>query len=77
MYNLVDPIVQECTENIEETKLVKKTLDKNEKKDKCNSYVIYKVLFWVFSILYIISAGIGIYFVCRKYVDQNKYELSY
>ena len=27
---LVDPLVEECTENIEETKLVKKTLDKNE-----------------------------------------------
>ena len=27
---LVDPLVEECTENIEETKLLKKTLDKNE-----------------------------------------------
>ena len=25
--------------------LVKKTLDKDENKDKCNSYIVYKVLF--------------------------------
>ena len=29
---IVDKLVEECTENIEETKLVKKTLDKNENK---------------------------------------------
>ena len=33
---LIDPLVEECTENINETSLVKKTLDKSE--DRCNSY---------------------------------------
>ena len=74
---LIDPLVEECTENIDETKLVKKTLDKNENKDKCNSYVVYKVLFWIFFIFFIISIGIGIYFVYRKYVNRNKYDLPY
>ena len=74
---LVDLLVEECTENIEETKLVKKTLDKNKNKDKCNSYVVYKVLFWPFFIFFIINFGISIYFVYRKYVNHNKYELPY
>ena len=32
---LINPLVEECTENINETELVKKTLDKS--KDRCNS----------------------------------------
>ena len=68
---LVDPLVEECTENIEETKLLKKTLDKNK----------YRVLFWIFFILFLISIGIGIgigiYFVYCKYVNRNKYDLPY
>ena len=58
---LADLLVEECTENINETSLVKKTLDKNE--NKCNSYVVYKVLFWSFFIFFIINFTIGIYFV--------------
>ena len=34
---LVDPLVEECTENINETSLVKNTLDRS--KDRCNYYV--------------------------------------
>ena len=68
---LVDPLVEECTENIEETKLLKKTLDKNK----------YRVLFWIFFMLFLISIGIGIgigiYFVYCKYVNRNKYDLPY
>ena len=74
---LVDKLIEKCTENINETSLAKKTLDKNEKKDKCNSYIVYKVLFWTFFIFFIINLGIGIYFVYRKYVNRNKYELPY
>ena len=75
---LIDPLVEECTENIDETKLVKKTIDENENKDKCNSYVVYKVLFLIFFILFIISIVISIYFVYRKYVNcNNKYDLPY
>ena len=72
---LVDSLAEECTENINETNLVQKSLDKNENKDKCNSYVVHKMLFWTFFILFIINLGIGIYFVYRKYVNGNKYEL--
>ena len=72
---LVDLLVEECTENIEETKLVKKTLDEN--KDRCNSYTIYMALFWTFFIFFIINFGIGIYFVYRNYVNRNKYDLPY
>ena len=57
--------------------LVKKALDKNENKDKCNSYIVYKVLVWVFFIFLIISIKIGIYFVYCKYFNHNKYNLPY
>ena len=71
---LLDPLIEECTENIDETKLVKKTLDKN--KDKCNSYVVYKVFFWILFIFFIISIGIHIYLAYYKY-KNNKYDLPY
>ena len=75
---LFDILTEECTENIDQTKIVKKTLDKNENKDKCNSFVVYKVLFWILFIFFIISigTGIGIYFAYDKY-KNNKYELPY
>ena len=50
---LVDPLVEECTKNIEETKLVNITVE-NENKDRCNSYVVYKVLFFIFFIIIIV-----------------------
>ena len=50
---LFDPLVEECTENINETELVKKTLDKSE--DRCNFYVVYRALFWTFIISFLIS----------------------
>ena len=66
--------MEECAENINETYLVKNTLDKNENKDKCNSYVVYMVLLWILIIISIgISIGISIYFVYHKYVNHNKY----
>ena len=72
---LVDPLDEECTKNIEETKLDKKTLDEN--KDECNFCIVYRALFWIFFIFFIISIGIGIYFVCCKYTNCNKYNLPY
>ena len=60
---LVDPLIETCTENINETKPAEKTLDKNENKDKCNFYVVYKALFWTFLIFFIINLGIDIYFI--------------
>ena len=56
---LVDPLVEKCTENINETKLFKVTVE-NENKDSCRSYVIYKVLFIIF---FMINIVIIIYYV--------------
>ena len=64
---LIDPLVEECTENIDETKLVNITVE-NENNSRCTSYVVYKVLFWIFFIFFIISSGIIIYFVYHKYL---------
>ena len=50
--------MEECTENIEETRLVEKTLAKN--KYKCSSCTLYIVLF---SLIFTINVGIGIYLV--------------
>ena len=76
---LIDPLTEECTENINKTSLVKKNLDEN--KDRCNYYAIYKALFWTFFVFFLISIGIsigiGIYSVYRNYVNQNKYDLPY
>ena len=53
-------LVDECTENVEEVKLVKITSIENENKHKCSSCTLYIVLF---SILFTINVGIGTYFV--------------
>ena len=41
---LVDKLVDECTEPVEEVKLTKITLAKNENMYKCSSYTMYIVL---------------------------------
>ena len=74
---LVDPLVEECKKNIEETKLVNLTVE-NENKDRCSFSIVYRALFWIFFIFFIISSEIIIiYFACHKYVNRNKYELPY
>ena len=55
---LIDKLVEECTENIEETRLVEKTSAKNKNKHKCSFCTLYIVLF---SIIFTINVGIGIY----------------
>ena len=57
---LVDNLVEECTENIEETRPVEKLSAKNKNKHKCSSWTLYIVLF---SIILTINIGIGINFV--------------
>ena len=61
---LFDKLVAECTENIEETRLVEKTSVKNKNKHKCSSCTLYIVLY---SIILTINIGIGTYFVYSQW----------
>ena len=63
---LVDKLVEECTENIEETKLVE---NENKHENKCSSSISFIALF---SLGFAINVGIGIYFVYYKYMNRNK-----
>ena len=73
---LVDPLVEECTENIDETKLVNITVE-NKNNSKDTSYDVYEVLFWIFFIFFIIDGWIIICFVYLKYVNRIKYHLPH
>ena len=66
---LIDKLIGECTENIEETKLVE-TLAKNE--HKFSSCKLYIVLFWRFFIFFVINIGINVFFTYYKYMNQIK-----
>ena len=62
---LVEPIVEECTETVEEAKIAE-----NENTYKCNPGILQIALF---PIIFTINVGIGIYFVylhqyLKKYV---------
>ena len=57
---IVDKLVDECTETVEEVKLAKITLDENEISYECNSCTFYIVLLIVF---FTICTGISSYFV--------------
>ena len=57
---LAEKLVEECTKNIEETRLVEITSAKNESKHKCSSYTLYIALF---SIIFTGHVGIGSYFL--------------
>ena len=70
---LIDPLVEEFTENIDKTKLVNINVE-NKNNDRCHSYVICMVLFWIF---FMISCGTIIYIVYRGYVNRIKYDLPY
>ena len=53
---LVERLIEECTENVGETRLVKKTTAKNENKHKYSSCTVYIVLFLI---ILTINVGIG------------------
>ena len=53
---LIDPLLEECTN------------------DRCRSFVVYKVLFWI---TFVIACGTVIYIVYHVYVNCIKYNLPY
>ena len=58
---LVDKLIEECTETVEEVKLAKKkTSAEHEKRHRCSSFTLYIVLF---SMIFTINVGIGTYFI--------------
>ena len=65
---LVDKLVEECTENIDEVKIVGTTLfeRRNEFKSSCIIYVVLT------AIVFTISIGVGTYFIYYKYMNHNK-----
>ena len=66
---MIDKLVDECTEIIEETRLVEKSSSKNENKHKYSSCTVYIVLF---SLSFAINVGIGIYFIYfRWYLKKD------
>ena len=58
---LVAPLIEECTETVEEVKLAKITLAENESSYKCSSCTVYTMSFWIFFTINV--GGIGTYFV--------------
>ena len=57
---LVDKLVEECTENVEKVKLAKITSTEDENKHKCSSCTLHIKLL---SIMFTINVGIGTYFI--------------
>ena len=60
--SLIHKLVDECTKNIEETRLV-------ENQHKCSSCTVYIVLF---SIIFTINIGIGTYFVYSRWYLKKR-----
>ena len=60
---LIDELAEECTENIEETRLVE-----NEHENKCSSSIVYIVLF---SIIIAINIGMAIYFIYSRWYPKK------
>ena len=65
---LLDKLVEECTENIEETRLVEKTSTKNKNKHKFSSCTLYIMLFLI---IFTINVGIGTHFVYSRWYLKN------
>ena len=66
---LVDKLIEECTKNTEETKLVETSAESEHKYSSCTLYI---VLFWICFIFTVINIGIGTYFTYYKYIKRNK-----
>ena len=66
---MVNKLIDECNETIDEVNLSKITFAENENSYKCNSSILYTVLF---SIFFTINVGIVAYFAYYKYTNRNK-----
>ena len=64
---LINPLVEECTKNINETELIKVAVE-NKNNDRCRSYAVYKVLFWIF---FVIGCGTIILFTMGMLIVLN------
>ena len=71
--SLVNKLVEEHNETIDEVKLTKIILAEHKSSYKCNSCILYIVLF---SIFFTTNVGIGASFVYYKYVNPNKENVS-
>ena len=71
---MVNKLVEECNGTIDEVKLTKITLAQNKNSYKCNSCILYIVLFPIF---FTINFGIGAYFAYFKYTNCNKENYDY
>ena len=60
-------MIDECNETVDEVKIT------SESKNKCNSCIMYIVLF---SMFFTINVGIAAYFVYYKYMNRNKENVS-
>ena len=58
---LVDKLVEECTENIGETELIENENIHENKRSSCTVYIV------LFSLSFVISIRIGIYFVYSRW----------
>ena len=58
---LIDKLVEECGENVDQSKLTKIGIAENENSYKCSSCIVYIVLFAIFFTINV--AGIGAYFI--------------
>ena len=62
---MIDKLVEECTENIEQTKLIK---NENKHENKCSFCALYIVLF---SLNFATNIGIATYFVYSRWYLKN------
>ena len=63
---LVDKLVEECTKDIDDVKLLRITASEDKNKHKCSSCMLYIALLLTF---FTINIGIGIYFA-YKYMNH-------
>ena len=65
---LVAPLIEECTETVEEVTLAKLTHAKTKTSCKCSSWTVYIMLF---STIFTINVGIVTYYVCSQWYLKN------